>query len=176
MGLQSRLGVFRVQRFVNEYREEPLQAALPGATLQELWDTMALAQRALLGVSVLVVLVGLSGMVATLLTSLNERRREMAVLRAVGARPRHIFALLVGEAGAIMAIATSAALALLYLAQLLLQPLVQTHLGLYLPIRPPSPYELTLLGAALAGGVLVGTLPAYLAYRQTLADGLMIRT
>ena len=96
VGLKSRAAVFRVQRFVNNYSEEPLLAAIPGVALQELWDTMAIAQKALLAISVLVVLVSIFGMATAILTSLNERRREMAVLRSVGARPWHVFALFVG--------------------------------------------------------------------------------
>ncbi len=48
--------------------------------------------------SALVALVGLIGMVTTVMASLNECRREMAILRSVDARPRHVFALLISEA------------------------------------------------------------------------------
>ena len=76
-----------MQRLVNEYPAEPLTAILPGATLLEVWQVVGVAERALFAVSVLVVVVGLAGMLVALLTSLSERRREMAVLRSVGARP-----------------------------------------------------------------------------------------
>jgi putative ABC transport system permease protein len=52
VGLSSRAAVFQVQRFINEYREEPLMAILPGATLRELWGLLELAEQALLAVSV----------------------------------------------------------------------------------------------------------------------------
>lgn len=175
VGLKSRLAAFRVQRFINEYPEEPLLAALPGVALQELWDTMAIAQRALLAISILVVLVGISGMATAILTSLNERRREMAVLRSVGARPWHIFVLFVGEAGVVMAIASLTGIAALYVAQLIARPIIQSQLGLFLPIHPPSAHELMLIGAAVGAGLLVGLIPAYRAYRYSLADGMTIR-
>ena len=175
VGLESRLAVFRVQRFVNDYPKEPLLAALPGVALQELWDTMAIAEKALLAVSVLVVLVGISGMTTAVLTSLNERRREMAILRSLGARPWHIFALFVTEAATIMLIATLLGVAALYAIQLAAQPLVQTQLGIYLPINPPSTHEFLLIATAIGTGVLVGLLPAYRAYRYSLADGMTIR-
>jgi putative ABC transport system permease protein len=170
IGLKSRIAAFRVQRFINEYPEEPLLAALPGVALQELWDTMALAQKALLAISVLVVLVGITGMATAILTSLNERRREMAVLRSVGARPWHIFVLFVGEAGAVMVIAAAIGVAALYAIQLLAQPIIQSQLGLFLPIHPPTVHELVLLAAAICAGLLVGLVPAYRAYRYSLAD------
>ena len=50
-------------------------------------------------VSGMVVVTALLGMVTMILTTLNERRREMAILRSVGARPLTILSLLVTEAG-----------------------------------------------------------------------------
>ena len=175
VGLKSRIAAFRVQRFINEYPEEPLLAALPGAALQELWDTMAIAQKVLFAISILVVLVGITGMATAILTSLNERRREMAVLRSVGAQPAHIFALFVGESTAVMTISALLGTAALYVVQFAAQPIIQAEFGLYLPISPPSTHELTLLGAAIAAGVFAGLLPAYRAYRHSLADGMTIR-
>ena len=55
-------------------------------------DLIGVAEKALFAVSGFVVIVGLSGMLIALMTSLNERRREMAILRSVGARPVHVFA------------------------------------------------------------------------------------
>ena len=98
IGIKAKTAIFRLQREINEFAAEPLLAILPGLTLQQLWDLMGLAENALLVVSGLVVLVGLTVMLAALLTGLNERRREMAILRAVGARPGQIFALVLGEA------------------------------------------------------------------------------
>jgi len=175
VGLKSRLAAFRVQRFINEYPEEPLLAVLPGVALQELWDTMAIAQKALLAISILVVLVGISGMMTAILTSLNERRREMAVLRSVGARPWHIFALFVGEAGVVMSLAAVMGVAALYATQLFARPVIQTQLGLFLPIHSPTGHEYMLLAAAIGAGLLMGLIPAYRAYRYSLADGMTIR-
>ena len=76
-------------------------AVLPGVALLELWSVMGIAEQALLAVSAFVVVAGLIGMLTTILSSLNERRREMAILRSVGARPGHVFGLLIAEAGAL---------------------------------------------------------------------------
>ncbi len=175
VGLKSRMAVFRVQRFVNEYPNEPLLAVIPGVALQELWDSIAIAQQVLLVISVLVVLVGITGMATAILTSLNERRREMAVLRSVGARPRHIFLLVVGESGVVMVCSVLIGIAALYAVQFFARPIIQSHLGLYLPIHGLSPHEWMLLGAAICAGLIVGLIPAYRAYRYSLADGMTIR-
>jgi putative ABC transport system permease protein len=73
IGLKSRIATFQVQRFVNDYPEEPLSAILPGVALSELWGLVGVAENALLLVSVFVVVVGLFGMLTALLTSLEER-------------------------------------------------------------------------------------------------------
>ena len=175
LGLKSKIATFQMQRNINEYREEPLLAIIPGVALTELWGVMAMAERVLLVVSVFVVLVGLSGMLVALLTSLNERRREMAVLRSVGAQQRHIFALMVSEAFVLTLIGIVIGLILLYCLIALAQPIIQDELGIYVGIGVPSAYELTLLGLVVLAGTLVGSIPAYRAYRNSLADGLTIR-
>ncbi|MFN6962019.1 MAG: ABC transporter permease, partial [Rhodocyclaceae bacterium] len=97
IGLKNRSDVFRLQRTINAWRGEPLMAVMPGVALDELWQTIGTVEKTLLAVSSLVVLVGLSGLVATMLASLNERRRELAILRSLGAGPREIFLMLVTE-------------------------------------------------------------------------------
>ncbi|MNJ61427.1 Macrolide export ATP-binding/permease protein MacB [compost metagenome] len=136
---------------------------------------MGTAEQALFVVSLFVVLTGLIGMLTAILTSLNERRREMAILRSVGARPRHIAGLLVVEAFALALAGVLLGLGLLYLGIALAQGPLQSHYGLYLPLALPSSWEWSLLGAILLAAVLMGSVPAWRAYRQSLADGLSIR-
>ena len=175
LGLNSKIATFSVQRQINEFRGEPLLAILPGVALQELWSLMGSAEKALFVVSLFVVLTGLIGMLTAILTSLNERRREMAILRSVGARPWHIASLLIVEAFALALAGVLLGLALLFLGIALAQGYVQANYGLFLPLALPSRYEWTLLGAILAAALLMGALPAWRAYRQSLADGLSIR-
>lgn len=175
LGLKSKVATFTVQRQVNEYRGEPLLAILPGVALQELWSLMGTAEKALFVVSLFVVLTGLIGMLTAILTSLNERRREMAILRSVGARPWHIAGLLVLEALVLALAGAALGLALLYGGIAASQGWVQAQYGLYLPLALPSAYEWSLLGAILGAALLMGGVPAWRAYRQSLADGLSIR-
>jgi hypothetical protein len=85
VGLKSRAAVFVVQRWVAEYEGEPLLAVLPGVALDELWEVVGVGEQALQAMSGLVAVVSLASLVAVVLAGLNERRRELAVLRAVGA-------------------------------------------------------------------------------------------
>lgn len=175
VGLHSKVAVFRLQRFINDYTEEPLLAILPGVALQQLWDMIGVGEKALLAVSAMVVLVGLTGMLTVLLAGLNERRRELAILRSVGARPWQLFALLVSEAGSLAALGSAVGIALLYLLLWVARPLIESRFGLHLGIGAMTPHELTLLAVVLGAGLLIGAIPAWRAYRYSLADGMSIR-
>tara|TARA_E500000318_G_scaffold538_1_gene729 strand:+ start:128 stop:1384 length:1257 start_codon:yes stop_codon:yes gene_type:complete len=175
VGVTSKLKTFSLQRRINEYPEEPLLAVLPGVALQELWSLIGVAESALAGVSGMVVLTALIGMVAAILSSLSERRREMAILRAVGAGPRTVGCLMVLEAGT-LALAGGLAGTFLFLAGLLIAgPIVDQAYGLYLPFSLPSARELLILGGFVCAGILSGLIPAIGAYRMSLADGMTVR-
>lgn len=175
MGLDSRIAVFRVQRFINEYRKEPLLAILPGLALQELWDLMGVAENALRAVSAMVVVSGLLGMLTVILTSLESRRREMAVLRSVGARPIHLFGLFMSEAGLLAMLGAGFGVAVLYAAIAIARPFASREFGLHLPLSAPDSHELVLVGIIILAGIIVGAIPAFRAYRLSLADGLSMR-
>jgi putative ABC transport system permease protein len=176
VGLKSRLATFKMQRAINNYREEPLSAIIPGAALQELWGLVGTAETALSVVSAMVVATALLGMVTMILTTLNERRREMAILRSVGARPATILGLLATEAGVLTLLGVIVGVVLLYAALLLLRPYVDRTYGLQLAIDPPTQREWLTLGTIVVAGFLAGLLPAMRAYRLSLADGMTVRT
>jgi putative ABC transport system permease protein len=175
VGLKSRIASFGVQRAVNEYPKEPLLAILPGVALAELWDLIGVAEKALLVVSCFVVIVGLSGMLIALMTSLNERRREMAILRSVGARPLDVFTLIVGESAMLTIAGVAAGVAMLYGLLLVFQPLILSVFGLFIAIGGLSLHELVLIGIVCLAGLIVGIIPGYQIYRYSLADGMTIR-
>ena len=174
-GLDSKIAIFAVQRRINEYREEPLLAIIPGVALQELWDLMSVAENVLRIVSSMVVVTGLLGMLTVILSSLEARRREMAVLRSVGARPLHVFALFMSEAGLLAVLGAAAGIALLYVALVIGQPLVAREFGLHLPIGMLAPADWRILATIVLAGFAAGGVPAFRAYRLSLADGLSMR-
>ena len=99
----------------------------------------------------------------------------MAILRSVGARPGHVFALIMGEAGFLTLLGALLGMALLYLLLLIGQPIVESRFGIFIEIGGLSQYEWLLLGAVAGAGILVGSIPSYRAYRLSLADGLSVR-
>lgn len=175
VGLKSRAAVFSVQREVAAYRDEPLLAILPGVALDELWDVVGLGERGLQAMSALVAAVSLAGLVAVILAGLNERRRELAILRAVGAGPRQVLALLALEGLLVTAAGVLLGAAACWAAVALLGGWVQGQFGIVLRLLPPGSAEWQLMAAVLAGGLIASLLPGWRAYRLSLADGLSPR-
>ncbi len=175
VGVNSKTGIFSLQRAINQYNREPLLAILPGVALQELWGLLGVAERALLIVSSFVVLSGLIGMLSSILSSLSERRREMAILRSVGARPWQIFALLTSEALAFTIIGCLLGVVLLYLSLFMGRPYIESQFGIFIAINPLSRYDFNLLSLVIATGFLMGLIPAFRAYRNSLADGMTVK-
>lgn len=175
VGAKSRSAVLRLQREVNQFEAEPLMAIIPGVALAELWNTIGYAEQALLLVSSSVLVTGLFSMLVALYSTLNERRRELAVFRSLGMSRWQIAFLLVIEAqfctlagilvGALMAAGTMA----------LCRPVVERQFGILLVLESPTWTTLGYCGAVLAAGTLAGLLPAWSAFRHSLNDGLAIR-
>ena len=175
VGVNSKLRIFALQRWINEYPEEPLLAILPGVALQELWDIVGVAESALVGVSVMVVITALLGMATMIFAGLSERRREMAILRAVGARPWTVLALLLTEATLMTSAAVLLGAGVLYSGMWIARPYIDAAFGLYLRIGAPSGREWIVLALVVGAGAAVSLAPALRAYRMSLTDGMQVR-
>jgi putative ABC transport system permease protein len=175
VGLQNRSAVFGVQRWISTYTGEPLMAILPGVALDELWSVIGIGENALLLMSALVALVSLAGLVSVVMAGLNERRRELAVLRAVGAGLRHVLALLALEGAMVTVLGVAFGVVMAVLGIALLAPWLQAQFGLTLSLSPPTLNEWLLMASLLVAGWLASLLPGIRAYRLSLADGLSPR-
>lgn len=172
---KNRFETLGLQREINIYADEPLMAIIPGVALSELWSVVSYAEDGLRLVSWSVLVVGLLAMLIAIYTSLQERRREMAILRSVGAGLRKIATLLVAEAVLLTILGIGLGLALTYSALFILQPVIEAKFGLLLPIQTLSALEWIFVGAIVAAGFVIGFVPAVKAYRNSLADGLAVR-
>ncbi|MEO0335548.1 MAG: ABC transporter permease [Pseudomonadota bacterium] len=173
--LKSRIAVFNVQRGINEFEKEALMAILPGITLRDLWETLGTAENALLVVSAMVFVVSLIGMLIALLSTLNERRREMAILRSVGAKRGFIFSVLVIETTLLTVLGISLGVSMLYLALIVGKPILESQLGLTLGLMSPTANDAFYLASIFVGGLFASVVPAWRAYQNSLADGLIMR-
>jgi putative ABC transport system permease protein len=175
VGTKNRMDALNLQREMNTDLREPLTAVIPGVALAQLWQGIGNAEIGLKVVAGFTVLIGLTGMLVALYSSLESRRREMAILRAVGAGPRMIVTLLMLESGLLSVIGSILGIGAVYATLFLAQGPVEQRFGLYVPIRPLGSTELTYVGIIVGAGFLVGLVPALKAYRTSLLDGLAPR-
>jgi putative ABC transport system permease protein len=173
--MRSPVMTFTMQRAINSYREEALLAILPGVALEQLWSLVGIANAALTVVAAFVVVAGLLGMLTAIMTSLNERRREMAILRSVGAGPRHVFGLMLFEAGLLSAGGVAVGAGLTYALLLATRPILHSRFGIFIELHALSRTEVSILGAVVLAALVMGLVPAARAYRNTLSDGLQVR-
>lgn len=175
VGTKTRYETLLLQREINQYAGEPLTAVIPGVTLAELWKTLGTIEGGLRLVGAFTVVIGLLGMLVALYSSLEARRREMAVLRAVGARPATIVSLLVLESGLVTLVGCLVGLALVLGGFAVAQGAIEARTGVHIPFRLPGATEWGYVAATFAAGLLIGLVPAWRAYRSSLADGLSPR-
>ena len=175
LGLKSKHDIFSIRRGINEYKSEPLLAIMPGIALLELWNVVEIIEKVLFVIAGLVVLTSLIGMLAIILTNLNERRREIAILRSVGATPKTIFSLMVIESEILVSLGILFGLAFLYIFLALINPVLFSAFGFNIELSPPSKFQWLMLAIVLIGGFIAAFYPAISAYRKTLQDGLTVR-
>lgn len=172
VGLDNRALTFRMQREINEYENEPLTAIIPGATLAEFWRTISVIEQVLFVISGFVLVAGLLGMLTTILSTLNERRREIAVLRAVGARASHVVQLIVLETLLVVLAGCALGVAMLYGLLAIGRPIVTSRFGVDLALSWLDATQLLILAGVIVGAVCVGLIPGFAAYRRSIQDGL----
>lgn len=175
VGLQSKMATFQVQRQINQHAKEPLLAILPGVTLMELWEMMRAMENTLQLISYLVLFSALLGLSTMLLSSIRERQREIAVMRAIGASSLFIFLIIQIEALLIVSAAIILAVFLLTVGIHFSKTYLAENFGIfinYLAINDPI---ITLLAIIVVSTFLLGLIPALSAYRMSLHQGLTIK-
>jgi putative ABC transport system permease protein len=175
MGFDSPLYTLQIRRNINQYKSEPLLAIMPTVTLKELWEMLAIIEKILLLFSFVVVIISLLGMLTTLLANLNQRRRELAILRSVGARPWQLFSLISMESLLTTFLGCLVGCTLFYALMGTTAGYLQSQAGVSINISMLSDYELTLIGVIMAAGFIIGLIPATRAYFYSLSDGMSIK-
>tara|TARA_X000000368_G_scaffold244255_1_gene193051 strand:+ start:92 stop:1288 length:1197 start_codon:yes stop_codon:yes gene_type:complete len=175
LGIKSKLKIFQLQRWINEYPEEALTAILPGVALQELWRIVGVVENILLGISFVVILTTLMGMAAIVLSSLNERRREMAIWRAMGASPKIVIGLLMLEAFIISSISIFLSTFLLFILLYFLQPWIDTTYGILVTVEMLSLSDIYIFILFIFAAMFVSLIPALRAYWFSINDGMTVK-
>jgi putative ABC transport system permease protein len=173
--LKSRIAVLKMRRMIDQYEKEPIMAIIPGLALQEMWQTIGYVEQILFLVSLCVLLVGVLSILISLYTSINERRREMAILRSLGASSRHVFALLIYESSFLVFSGCIIGVGALYGLLFFVRPWLESNFSIYLEIQSLSVTEWFYLLGIFVAGTLAGLIPAVKAYMNSLQDGLTIK-
>ena len=165
VGLSSPITTLQVKRWVDEYEGEALLAILPGVALTQLWELVGNVESVLLGISVLILVSSLLGLNAMLLASMRERRREIEVLRSIGAPSSFILSLLMIESLLIVSVGVVLAVGTLLASITAANTLFAETFGLMISSQILNPSNVTALGLIYLTAVIVTLLPALQAYR-----------
>ncbi|APJ04018.1 ABC transporter permease [Silvanigrella aquatica] len=175
LGAENRISALGLQRDLNNFKKEPIMAIIPGVALSQLWETVSYAESALQIISVFVVAIGLIGMMVSIYTSLETRRREISILRAVGAGSKAIVFLLISESLIISVFACILGYILCYGAILIARPFILNEFGILIPSISFEVNEFYYLLSVIIFSCIIGLVPAIKAYKNSLHDGLSVR-
>ena len=175
IGVNSKLQIFGLQRWINEYPEEALSSILPGVALQELWRIVGVVENLLLSISIVVIFTTLVGMAAIVFSSLNERRREMAIWRAMGASPKTVIGLLMLEALIISVLSIMVSVIFIYTLLFFMQPWIDSNYGILVNVEMVSSKDILIFMLFIIASLIVSLLPALRAYWFSINDGMTIK-
>lgn len=175
VGLKNKIMILKMRRQIDQYEKEPVMAIIPALSLSEMWETIGYVEQILFLVSLCVLLVGLLSILISLYTSINERRREMAILRSLGASSTHIFMLLLYESSFLVVIGSALGVLTMFGIIYFVSPWLESNFSVYIEMKPLSSNEWKFLAATFVFGTLAGLIPAIKAYFNSLQDGLTIK-
>jgi putative ABC transport system permease protein len=138
----------------------------------QLFNKIAPVEMVLRAVALLVALVAAGSILASIYNSMNERRREIAILRALGARRSTIFSVVVLEASGIAALGAVAGFGVYFVIMSIAAWFIRKETGIVLNPLELQPVMAWAPLAMLGLGALAGLVPAAKAYRTDVAENL----
>ncbi|MGQ9805465.1 MAG: ABC transporter permease [Chlorobiales bacterium] len=175
--LKAKAPIFSLQLYEKINREPYAQAAFAVNEIKNLFDIVGNVDWAFLFITALVVVVALIGVMVALYNSLAERRRDIAILRSLGASRSKIFSIIALEAmltsffGALFGVVMSKVLSLVLKGFVLEKTGIEISMSLW-SVVGGVPVEVALLIVVTLIGGLAGILPAVEAYRTDVAKNL----
>jgi len=176
VSLKNRTQIFQLQRDVLNYKKEALSAVLPGLTLSRLWALTSNIDKAFKIITAFIIFIALLGMTAMTIAGLNSRRREMAILRSVGASPRVVVSLLLIESVIISLISTIIGYLMMFFIFYFGQGILENHYGIYIEGYSIKYDDVKIILAIVFCSLLATIIPAFRVYRSTLRDGLSVKS
>jgi putative ABC transport system permease protein len=148
------------------------QGAWPQDVIPRFLKQVGSAADAMAVVAWLVLLVAGISISVSIYNTMNERRREIAIMRSLGARRTQIAAIIVGEAALLSFVGAVLGVLACHLTALGLRTLVEDRTGVWLDWTAFAPRELWLIGAVTLLGAVAGLLPAVKGSLTQVADNL----
>lgn len=168
LGLKSKFATFTLQRQLNNYQSDRLMAVLPGVAMAQLWQLMASVESVLQIIGYLVLLASLFGLATMLLATMNERQKEIAVFRILGASPKLIVSLVILEALIISVLALGCSMVLVTLSLMTLEGWLTAEYGLFLTTNIFSVQLLLSSVIIVIATIITALLPGIEAYKRAL--------
>jgi putative ABC transport system permease protein len=147
-------------------------AAVPAEVMARFFDRFDWVPLLLLAVSILVVVMAAVSIFVAITNSMSERRRPIAIMRALGARRSSVLAIVLLEALTLCAAGAVAGLLMGHVLTAVAGAALSARAGIPISAAVVHPEELLVLAGVLVLGALAGILPALQAYRTDIADGL----
>ncbi len=175
MGTKNIVDIFRTQKAINDYEKEPLIAILPGVTLSRLWHSLGFIEKILLAISGMVLLAGIVGLITTLIATVNERMREIAILRSVGMFTYQLLFLFAIETCIIVLVGCLMGIFILFVSQIFIQPVLLDTWGVNLNLSGIYFDQITFLIVTIILSTIFSIIPSSIAYRKSIANGLLLK-
>jgi len=166
LGLKNRSSILSVEDKINHYRVENLKAVIPAKALSKLYKLMKNLQNLLMIISSAVFVAAIFTMLSSMYSTLNERRREIAIFRSLGASSKTVFSLFAIESF------------LVVFSGVVMGVLLVGMFGLFSPFELSfgvDIYQFFMLFTMVVIALVSSLLPARKSYINSLADGLMVK-
>lgn len=166
--LGTKAGFYRTRIYRDLNDRLDAQAVYPSQEVRKLFALLGQGDLVLRLITALIVVVALVGVMVAIYNTMGARRREFAILRALGARRRTILALVTGESATLALLGGGFGLLLAGLLLMGISRQVHAVTGVHLAPAPGLEELLVLVGVTVAGA-LAGLIPALSAYRTEAA-------
>ena len=176
LSLNNRTQIFQFQRDIINYKEEAISSVMPGITLSRLWMLTGNVDKAFKIITFFIIIIALLGMIAMTIAGLSSRRREMAILRSVGASPVNIVSLLLVESIIISIVSCILGYILMVLIFSLGKDYLQNNYGIFIDSFSIKNYDLQIVITIVFAALIATIVPAIQIYKNTLRDGLSVKS
>ena len=169
--LSTKAGYYRQQIYRNVNNRLDTMAVFPSIEMRKLFEIIGNGDLVLRIISLLVIVVALIGVLVSLYNAMGARRKEFAILRALGASRQSIMIIVSLESAFIAFVGAALGIILAGIAVALLASRLQDFSGVTLNISVGI-NELLLITVVTVAGAIAGLIPALEAYRTEAAKQL----